>query len=334
LENKIKRKTIIGLSKEYELSVKIVYSYYDLLVDYLNKIGLSNKCESEFLLNCLERVLQERSSIVISNSYVEETRDIKDAITPEIDIRDQYDFALKDYYDEENEWKLDHEREEAEDRGYELVELPAISTDYDLNYTDDLSLTIAKVVSEELGSGFDYRKYEDSILTDEDIQKRWFNDRYYNIASGYRKRHDYDNEMDDDSVPVEDNCFYDEDTGNSISGITLPEVYEDDWEEKTLLMIKNLRSRIENKMEYFDNDETLDDKLKILSIIEDLIDGENLEHTVKMDYKLICDQLEAIERFTEEIEAEAEIPKSSVTWPLKLAIKDPYRKERDYIFLN
>ena len=101
---------------EYELSVKIVYIYYDLLVDYLNKIGLSNKCESEFLLNCLERVLQERSSIVISNSYVEETRDIKDAITPEIDIRDQYDFALEDYYGEEKEWNLDHEREEAESK--------------------------------------------------------------------------------------------------------------------------------------------------------------------------------------------------------------------------
>ena len=268
MENKIKRKTIIGLSKEYELSVKIVYSYYDLLVDYLNKIGLSNKCESEFLLNCLERVLQERSSIVISNSYVEETRDIKDAITPEIDIRDQYDFALEDYYGEENEWKLDHEREEAEDRGYELVELPAISTAYDLNYTDDLSLTIVKVVSEELGSGFDYRKYEDSILTDEDIQKRWFNDRYYNIASGYRKRHDYDNEMDDDNVPVEDNCFYDEDTGNSISGITLPEVYEDDWEEKTLLMINDLKTRINNKMEYFGYAYNLKQHLNTLSIIE------------------------------------------------------------------
>ena len=58
MENKIKRKIIIGLSKEYEIGVKTVYTYYDLIVDHLNKMGFGNWIYSNYSISNGVKILE------------------------------------------------------------------------------------------------------------------------------------------------------------------------------------------------------------------------------------------------------------------------------------
>ena len=335
MENKIKRKIIIGLSKEYELAVKTVYSYYDLIVDYLNKTGLGNMCETEFLLRCLEHVLQERSSIIISDSYVEETRDIKEAIVPDIDIDDRYDFNHTPDL-EEIEWRSQHELDE-DDNIIVVETLDGIESSCDNNYTDDLALTISKVVSEELGIDFDYRAYEDSLLTDEDNQKRWFNTNYYNIPSMdiYRKYEEENVEITDD-MPIEDSCLYFEYSGDSINGAVVVDRFEEIFDEDK--EITELLTRICKYRETLEEKLYLNKYIPIKSYIDDLnkaeaiINGEVPCLDREMTFEKIVTMVNNVENFIGDIEGKDEAYfKTRAKAPVKV-LKDPYLKE--YIVLD
>ena len=292
MENKIKRKIIIGLSKEYEIGVKTVYTYYDLIVDHLNKMGFGNICEPEFLLRCLERVLQERSSIILSNSYVKETRNIKEAIVPELGS------GVNLFPEDEDTIQF------IKYRNTPVIELPLIGDSYDLDYTDDLALTIIKVITEELGIDFDYRQYEDGILTDEEIQRRWFkgNYLYTDVRDDYRKYAD-DYVEKDDELPVEDNSIYDYHTGNSLSDLAFVENDGSDHFDDDGLYARIAKSKkiLKSKLKFSTDSLEIKEQLEKLERLESYIKGEAVCESKWLDYRAICKMLYGINNFADEI---------------------------------